>query len=359
VPTLAGAWRTPGGVADNDRVAHPDDLESAARSALPDGVYDYIASGSGVEETLPANLAAWREIGLRPRVLRDVSAVDTTTTVLGTEVSSPVLVAPTGYHRLAHPDGEVASAKGTAEAGGLFVLSTRATTPLGDVAAVAGPWWLQVYVLRDRGLTAEIVQAATAAGARALVLTGDTPYVGSKARPSAYPAAAPGRCLVPALENRADEGTWQSPAVTFDDIGWLRDVSGGLPVVVKGVLRADDARACLDAGAAALWVSNHGARQLDGAIATARALPEVRSAVGDACEVYVDGGIRTGRDVLRALALGARATFVGRPVLWALATGGGEGVRHLLTSLRDEVTEAFALAGCRSPAEVTGDLVHA
>jgi 4-hydroxymandelate oxidase len=338
-------------------MATPADREQAARAALPADVYDYIATGSGVEETLTANDLGWRELRLRPHVLRDVSRVDTATSVLGTPVATPVLVAPTGYHRLANPDGEVATAKGTAEAGSLLVLSTRATASVSEVAAVAGPWWMQHYLLRDRDLTAEIVRAAVDAGARALVLTADTAYVAVKARVGAVPVPPGTPLLVPGLQTRDDEGTWQDPAVTFDDIGWLRELSDGLPVVVKGVLRGDDARACVDAGASAVWVSNHGARQLDGVVPTAVALPEVRAAVGEQCEVYVDGGIRTGRDVVRALALGATAAFVGRPALWALATGGADGVRELLTDLQAEVAEALALCGCRSVADVDAALV--
>jgi 4-hydroxymandelate oxidase len=334
----------------------PAEREQAARAALPPDVYAYFSTGSGLEETLGANERAWRDVGLRPRVLRDVSHVDPSTTVLGTPVASPVLVAPTAYHRLAHPDGEVATAKGTAEADTLFVLSTRATATLEEVSAVAGPWWFQVYVLRDRDLTATIVRTAAAAGARALVLTADSPYVGTKARTAGIPSRGSAPCVVPDLTTRRDEGARHSPAVTFDDIRWLHELSSGLPIVVKGVLRGDDARACVDAGAAAVWVSNHGARQLDGAIPTAVALPEVRAAVGEGCEVYVDGGIRTGRDVVRALALGATAAFVGRPVVWGLATGGADGVRELLTSLQAEVAEALALCGCVSVAEVDASL---
>lgn len=335
----------------------PTELERKAQEALPPGVYDYFATGSGIEETLAANVRAWRSLGLRPRVLRDVSEIDTATSVLGTPVGSPVLVAPTGYQRLAHPDGEVATAKGCAEARSLFVLSTRATASFDELSAVVGPWWFQVYVLRDRDLTAKIISAAVECGARALVLTGDSPYVASKARVARIPSRGDAPGLIPELTGREDEGTWHSPAVTFDDVAWLRELSGNLPVVVKGVLRGDDARACLDAGAAAVWVSNHGARQVDGAIPTAVALPEVREAVGDACEVYVDGGIRTGRDVVRALALGATAAFVGRPAIWSLAAGGADDVRDLLLSLQAEVSETLALCGCRAVSEVGSDLV--
>jgi len=333
------------------------DREEEARGLLPAGAYNFVATGSGDEETLAANLEAWARWWLRPRVLRDVTDVDLTTTVLGSEVASPVMVAPTGFQRLLHPEGEVATARGAAEAGALLVLSMRSTCSLDDIAAVAGPWWLQVYVLRDRGLTAEVVRRSVAAGARALVLTGDTPVVSTRTRDTDFDAGEH-PMLVPGLADARDDGALDQAAdVTFDDIGWLRDLSGGLPVVVKGVLRGDEARACLGAGAAAVWVSNHGGRQLDGVVPTGIALPEVADAVGGDAEVYLDGGIRSGRDVLRALALGARAVAVGRPILWSWAADGADGVRDLIRGLADEAAEAMRLAGVRSPGEVTRDLV--
>ncbi len=222
---------------------------------------------------------------------------------------------------------------------------------------MAGPWWLQVYVLRDRGVTAEVVRRAVESGARALVLTVDTPVVGSKRRDTDFDLTGLDTLVPAQAVERDDDGLLQAPDVTYDDIGWLRDLAGDLPVAVKGVVRADDARAAVDAGASAVWVSNHGGRQLDGCVPTAAALPEVVEAVGDDVEVYVDGGIRHGRDVLRALALGARAVAVGRPVLWALAADGGPGVRDLLTDFAADLAETLQLAGVRSPAEVTRDLV--
>jgi 4-hydroxymandelate oxidase len=294
-----------------------------------------------------------------------VSATATTTTLLGTDVASPVLAAPMAFLRLAHPEGEAGLAAGVAAAGCLRVLSSRSSTPVAEVAAAApgAPWWLQVYVMRDRGLTAEMVRRSVAAGARALVLTGDTPRVGRRRRHEHGNFHLPAGLYMPDLvgewgDLREDPRSAQDDTVTFADIGWLRELSG-LPVVVKGILRGDDARACLDAGAAGVIVSNHGGRQLDGAVATAHALPEVVDAVGDDAEVYVDGGVRTGVDVLRALALGARAVLVGRPLIWALAGGGGDGVRDLLDALRVEVEEALALAGARSPGEATADLIAA
>jgi 4-hydroxymandelate oxidase len=338
-------------------VPSPLDREDEARERLPAHVYHYIATGAGDEETLAANIEAWRGWWLRPRVLRDVTEVDLSTTMLGTEVSSPVLLAPTGYQRQMHREGEVGSARAAAAAGALFVLSTRASCALDEVASVAGPWWMQVYVLRDRGLTDEVVRRSAAAGARALVLTGDTPLLSTRARRSGFDLGHAAGLVRSLADVRDDADLEQAPDVTYDEIGRLGEVSGGLPVVVKGVLRADDANACLDAGAAAVWVSNHGGRQLDGVVPTAVALPEVAEAVGDRAEVYVDGGIRNSRDVLRALALGARGVGLGRPALWALAAEGGDGVIDLLGAFTAQLTETMRLAGTRSPAQVTRDLV--
>ncbi|MFY0572813.1 alpha-hydroxy acid oxidase [Archangium lansingense] len=321
-------------------------LEALARERLPSAVFDYIAGGSGDEATLADNTAAWARLRLRPRVLRDVSSVDTSTELLGAPLSSPILVAPTAFHSLVHPDAELATARGTREAGSLLVLSSRSSRRLEDVASAAGPWWFQVYVFRDRGLTRALVQRAAAAGARALVLTGDTPYVGRKRRnrgDSALPLSD--EDFLANLEGLTHRAlAEQAPDVTFQDIARLREDSG-LPVLVKGVLRADDARECLLHGAAGLIVSNHGGRQLDGALATADALPEVVEATQGRVPVLVDGGVRSGRDVLRALALGARAVLLGRPVLWGLATGGADGVRQVLDALREDTAHVLALAG--------------
>jgi 4-hydroxymandelate oxidase len=349
------------------------ELQRRARKLLARSVYDYYAGGSGRERTLRANEKAWRQVWLAPRVLRDVSAVDTATRLLGTDVATPLCVAPSGFHGLAHPDGELASAAGAARAGALFVLSTRSTRRIEDVgaavAAEGGTWWFQVYLMRDRDLTAGLVRRAAAAGAAALVLTADTPVVGRKRRNSDDGMISDEDYLVnlgPLDDlSAAAQAADPSPA----DIGWLGQVGGGLPVVVKGVLRGDDAVACRDSGAAAVIVSNHGGRQLDGALPTAAALPGVAEALGAApgtasgtappegpgrCELYADGGIRTGEDALAALALGAGAVFLGRPVLWALACGGAEGVRSLLAGLTDDLAHAMALAGVPSVADAAG-----
>ena len=338
-------------------------LQRRARGRLTRNVYDYYAGGSGRERTLRANEKAWRQVWLAPRVLREVSAVSTAVRLLGTQFATPLAVAPTGYHGLAHPDGELATAAGAARAGALFVLSTRSTRRIEDVGEVAaahgGTWWFQVYLMRDRELTAGLVRRAAAAGAAALVLTADTPVVGRKRRDSDDEVVSDTDFLINLgpLEDLAT--AVQADNVTVADIGWLSETGGGLPVVVKGVLRGDDASACQAHGAAAVLVSNHGGRQLDGALPSAFALPEVtaalpRPATGAGCEVYADGGIRSGEDALAALALGAEAVFLGRPVLWALTCGGADGVQSLLDGLTDDLAHAMALAGAAAVADTAG-----
>jgi 4-hydroxymandelate oxidase len=333
-----------------------DDLTERARSVLSAEAFAYFSSGSAEQITLDEQEQAWREIRLRPRVLRDVSSVDTSATLLGDTFASPVCVAPTAYHALAHPEGETATARGARESGQLFVLSMRASSRLADVAHFAGPFWQQIYVLRDRGISDDIARRAADEGARALMLTVDTPHVARK--PYALPVRLPATGIVPALDERdpADERFLQAADVTAADIARLNAISG-LPVIAKGVLRGDDAKRCVDAGAAGVVVSTHGGRQLDRAVATARALPEVADAVADHAVVLADGGIRTGTDVLCALALGAHAVLLGRPVVWALATDGAEGVRALLSGVTSELRDALALAGCASIAEAGRDLI--
>lgn len=301
-----------------------DELDASARATLPAEVYDFYAGGAEGEVTRAENRAAWEAITLRPRALVRENALRLT-----------VGVAPMGYQGLLHPDGELATACGAAAAGALNIVSTRSSRSLEEVAEAApdGRRWFQVYLLRDRALTAGMVKRAAAAGYTALVLTGDTPFLGRKLRDARNGFTVPeeharGNLSVP----RSSHGAQQDPATTFADIAWLQELSG-LPVHVKGVLRADDARLCLDAGAAGVIVSNHGGRQLDGAIATAVALPEVVAEVAGAADVLVDGGVDSATDVLRALSLGADAVLVGRPVAWALAVGGADAVAELLSDL--------------------------
>lgn len=337
------------------------ELEAMARQRLDQGVYDYVAGGADDEVTLAANTAAWDSVFLRPRVLRDVTNVDASSTILGTAVSCPIGVAPTAFQRLMHPEGECAMAAGASARGCLMVLSTRATSSPADCfeAAPDGPRWYQVYVLNDRSRNERMIKDAVQAGISALVLTADTPLLGRRRRDVVNQFVLPTNLGGPSLHlEPGEEGNLvdQAADVTFADIGWLHDISG-LPVVVKGVVRGDDAAACVDAGAAAVWVSNHGGRQLDGCVPTAAALNDVVDAVGERAEIYVDGGIRRGTDVLKALAMGANAAFIGRPAVWGLATDGPAGVELVLKGLKGEFKLAMALAGARSVDEVTSDLI--
>ena len=334
-----------------------DPLQERARAVLPDDVYRYYAAGSGRERTLEAQEQAWDDLRLRPRILRDVSSVTTSVTVLGTELATPVMVAPAALHGLAHPDGEVATATGAREAGSLLVLSMRASRPLEQIAAAAGPWWQQMYVLGDRGISDEVARRAAAAGASALCVTVDVPFVAKK--PTGPLPPLPPEAIVEALAGRDpdDPRMKQAPDLGAADLARLGEISG-LPIVAKGVLRGDEALRCLDAGADAVIVSTHGGRQLDGVVPSPVALPEVVDAVAGRAEVYVDGGIRTGAHVLRALALGARAVLTARPLLWALAVGGADGVRDHLLELTDDTRDALGLAGCTSPADAGRDLIH-
>lgn len=328
--------------------------EATAAARLPSAVRDYYATGSGDQTAALEAETSWGARRLRPRVLRDVGSVDTSLTLLGTSLQTPVLVAPSALHGLAHPDGEAATARGAADAGSLLVLSTRASRRLEDVPC--GPWWFQAYVMRDRGLTRALVQRAAAAGATAVVVTGDTPYLGT--RPGAGRTSLATDPLVNLAEhlNGDERSTEQDPTADLDVIAEIASAAG-LPVLVKGVLRGDDATACLDAGAVGVMVSNHGGRQLDRAVPTAAALPEVVEAVGGRAPVLVDGGLRSGTDVLVALALGADAVLLGRPVLWALAADGAAGVRACLDGMTTDLAHVMGLAGARNLAEVSRDLV--
>jgi 4-hydroxymandelate oxidase len=340
------------------------ELERRARERLPAGAYDYFAGAADDELTAAANLTAWQRLRLRPHVLRDVGMVSTATTVLGAPVSLPVLVAPVAYQRLAHPDGELAAQRGAADAGTLLTLSTQATVSLEEVAAVApgAPRWFQLYVYRDRGIAADLVRRAAAAGYRAVVLTADLPVPGNRLRDLRNRFELPpgmGLANLAAPQEHIDVvqvGRYFDPTLTLEAIGWLRGLAE-LPVVVKGVLRGDDAVACVEAGASAIVVSNHGGRQLDTAVSSAEALPEVVEAVAGRVEVYVDGGIRRGSDVVKALALGARAVLVGRPIVWGLACDGAAGVSAVLDGYRQELERCLALCGTPTLADLTPDLM--
>lgn len=337
------------------------EYEPLARAAMESVAWDYYRSGSEDEVSLRANREAFERIRLRPRVLVDVSTTDTRATVLGIPVSMPILVAPMAYHGLAHADAECATARGVGEAGSLLTVSTMANRTLEEVAhAATGPLWFQLYVYAERRVSERLVRRAEAAGYRGLVLTVDAPRLGRREADIRN-----GFGLPPHLQiaNFAGTAMADEPAgdpgvsgldvyakalfdttLTWEALDWLRSVTS-LPVVVKGVLTAEDAELAAEHKAAAIIVSNHGGRQLDGAVAGIEALPEVVEAVRGRCEVYVDGGVRRGTDVLKALALGARAVLIGRPALWGLAVNGSAGVRHVLDLLHAELALAMTLAG--------------
>jgi isopentenyl diphosphate isomerase/L-lactate dehydrogenase-like FMN-dependent dehydrogenase len=329
------------------------DYEALARERLDENAWEYFRGGAGDETTLRENRTALERWKLRPRVLVDVTAVDASTTVLGTAVAAPVLVAPVALQKLAHPDGEAATARAAARAGTIMVLSTSATLRPGAVAEAApgASRWFQVYVFRDRAVTQSLIDEACEHGFSALVLTVDVPILGRRDG-----AVRIGFRVPDEFEVAGDIFGDIDPSVSWRDLEWL--AGHGLPVVLKGVLTAEDARLAVEHGAAAVVVSNHGGRQLDGVPASIDALPRVVEAIAGRAEVLLDSGVRRGVDVLRALALGARAVLVGRPVVYALAAAGEEGVLHVLELLRDEVELGLRLLGCTSPAEVEREHVE-
>jgi 4-hydroxymandelate oxidase len=344
-----------------------DALEATARAKLPRMVYDYYAGGADDELTLADNRAAWDRYALLPRVLVDVSERELSTSVLGRTLAVPFAVAPMAYQGLAHPEGELATVRAAGAVGAPLILSTFATRGIEEVMAVAtGPVWFQLYAFSDRGATRALVERAAAAGASALVVTVDAPLLGNRRRDTANDFSLPGDLGVGNLDGlevpggsagvsgaslAAYFGQRVGRSLTWDDVDWIGSIAG-LPLVLKGILAAEDARLAAAHGAAAIVVSNHGGRQLDGVPAAVDVLAELVDACAGAVEVWVDGGVRRGTDLVKALALGARLVLVGRPVLWGLATDGETGVRHVLEGLRDELDLALALCGCRRPADL-------
>jgi 4-hydroxymandelate oxidase len=337
------------------------EVAEAARSRLDPVHWDFIAGGAGDERTVRANTAAFDRLRLRPRVLRDVAKRDLRTRLFGDELSMPVFVAPTGFHQLAHPAGEPATAFAAGAAGTVMVVSMGATAAIEDIAAGGrAVLWFQLYVQPDLGFTAAVVRRAEAAGCRALVVTVDSPVFGRRERDLRNGFLdLPGGLV---CENmRDDTGTVRDiempAALTWESVAWLRGITR-LPIVLKGVLHPADARLAVEHGVDGIVVSNHGGRQLDGVVATVDALPAIAEAVAGRLPILLDGGVRRGTDVLTALALGATAVGIGRPVLWGLAAGGAAGVRHVLELLRSDVDRAMALTGAASVGDVTPDLVQ-
>ena len=329
------------------------DYERLAQRRMDPGTWAYFAGGSNGEVTLRANRRAFECIQLRPRVLIDVSTIDMKTSILGIPVKMPILLAPVGFQGLAHPEGECAAARALGPTGSLMVVSTFSSRTLEEIAqAATGPLWFQLSA-PDRSWTERLVKRATTAGYRALVLTVDAPRSGNKER-----VTRQGFHLPTFKANFGDEpvGNNFTSLPTWDSLAWLRDMSP-LPLVLKGILTAEDAHLAVEHGMNGIIVSNHGGRQLDGVSPAIEALPEVVAAVDGRCEIYMDSGIRRGTDVLKALALGARAVLMGRPAVWGLAVGRTDGVISVLEILRTELEQAMALAGCPTLATIDHTVV--
>jgi 4-hydroxymandelate oxidase len=341
-----------------------EEFEAIARDRLDRGAFDYYAGGADDEITLRENREAFRRLALRYRVLVDVSNLDTRTTFFGHTLSFPAILAPTAMHRMAHPDGERATARAAAAAGLLHTLSSVSSVSIEDVAAAAPslPRWFQLYVYTNRAKSKDLVSRAYESGYEGIVLTVDLPRLGRRERDMRNAFAFPeGVAAVNLSDIDKDTGTPleildQDPALSWDDLAWLGSLAP-LPIILKGIVRADDAVRAIEHGAAAVWVSNHGGRQLDTAIASLDALPPIVDAVAGRVPVVVDGGVRRGTDIVKALALGANVVAIGRPQLWGLAAGGEDGVRRVLEMLREEFALAMALCGCASVAGITRDLI--
>ncbi|MGH2486798.1 MAG: alpha-hydroxy acid oxidase [Ktedonobacterales bacterium] len=330
------------------------DYERLAQARLDPAAWDYYATGVGDEETLAENRVAFARLRLRPRVLVDVSALNLQTTVLGASVSMPILVAPSAAHGFAHPEAECATAQGAGAAGTLMTASTESTRSLEEIAAAAtGPLWFQLYVYRQRQIAESLVRRAEDSGYRAIILTVDLPTWARQERAmrsSAQRQLPPEGNLLGLEDGNPFNLSWR-------DLTWLRSLTT-LPLVLKGILTAEDAALAVAHGVDGVIVSNHGGRSLDSVTATIEALPEVAAAVAGRCEVYLDGGVRRGTDAVKALALGARAVLVGRPAIWGLAVEGARGVQHVLELLRAELELAMTLAGAPTLAQIQPALIQ-
>ena len=330
------------------------ELEEEARRHLEPAVYDFFAGGADDEVTVRANETAFAHIGLVPRVLRGSQTRDLAVALLGCRAAQPVIVAPTAFHRLAHPDGELATAWAAAKAGLIMVVSMASTVAIEELAETGADLWFQLYVQPDLGFTEQLVRRAEAAGCAAVMVSVDSPVFGRRERDlrNGFLDLPPGMACAHMdgrpIAFRAD--------LSWDHVDWLRSVTA-LPIVLKGVVHPQDARLAVDRGIDALAVSNHGGRQLDTVPATIELLPPVADAVGGTVPLLLDGGVRRGTDVLKALALGADAVAIGRPVLWGLAVDGENGVARVLDMLGAELDQALALCGCHSPRDVSSDLI--
>ena len=348
------------------------DYEAAAREKLPKTAYDYYRSGANDEITLHENHAAYERIQLYPRVLIDISKPDISTRILGQDVKMPILVAPTAFHRMAHPEGEVATARASGQAGAIMIFSTLSNSSFEEVMpAATGPVWFQLYVYKDREATLSLVQRAESLGCTAIALTVDAQVWGRRERDIKNRFRLPKDLSIKNLmpvgreqfpDKKEDSGlaayvAWQfDPTLNWKDVDWLCAKSK-IPVLLKGVLHPEDARLAIDHGAAGVIVSNHGARQLDTVPATIDALPAIVEAVDNKIEVLIDGGIRRGTDVFKAIALGAKAVAVGRPIIWGLAVEGDQGAKRVLDLLRKDFELTMKLCGCTSVQDITKEMI--
>lgn len=349
------------------------DYEAAARRKMLPAAYDYFAGGALDESTLRDNEAAFATFQLRPRALRGVQSPDTRISLCGEEIALPIIVSPTAFHGLAHPDGEVATAAAAGAVGTIMTISTTANCSIDEIAAASqAPVWFQLYLMKDRGISEDLVRAAEAAGCRAVVLTIDVPAWGRRERDMRNGFTLPPGTVIRSLmlpgREKFYDGTMPmlfsqfaserfKRDFTWADVEWLRGFTR-LPVFVKGIIRPEDALRAAELGAAGIFVSNHGGRQLDGCIPTCLALPDIAEVLEGRTPIIVDGGIRRGTDVLKVIALGATAAGIGRPTIWGLAAGGREGVEKVLQALRDEFSNAMALCGCAKVSDITRDLVQ-
>jgi 4-hydroxymandelate oxidase len=349
-----------------------NELEEEAQKLLPKMPFDYFAGGANDEITLRANKNAWQKKSLLYKVLVDVSKRDLSTTVLGQKIPMPLLIAPTAFHRLAHPEGEIATIKAASQAGIIMTLSSLSNTTIEDVAAHAnGNLWFQLYVYKDRGLMRSMVERAEESGCKAIMVTVDAPFIGQRARDARnhfhLPEGLNAQILMSSGIGTISKNSSGSGLSTFitdnmdQSLTWL-DIeklaaSTTLPILVKGVVRADDAKRATEYGARGVVVSNHGGRQLDTAPATFDVLPAIAEAVFGKTEILIDGGIRRGTDIIKAIAYGATAVMVGRPIIWGLAVNGQQGVRQVLDTLKSELDLAMALCGCPTIKDISHDLL--
>ncbi|CAK8578335.1 unnamed protein product [Lathyrus sativus] len=355
-----------------DLITNVSEFEAIAKQKLPKMIYDYYASGAEDEWTLKENRNAFSRILFRPRILRDVSKIDLTTNVLGFDISMPIMIAPTAMQKMAHPEGEYATARAASAAGTIMTLSSWATSSVEEVASTGpGIRFFQLYVLKDRNVVTQLVRRAESAGFKAIALTVDTPILGRREADIKNRFTMPPHLILKNYEGldlgKLDKKTNDSGLASYvagqvdrslnwEDVKWLQTITS-LPILVKGVITSEDTKLAIQAGVSGIIVSNHGARQLDYVPATITALEEVVKAAGGKLPVFLDGGVRRGTDVFKALALGASGVFIGRPVVFSLAANGEAGVRKALEILHDEFHLTMALCGCRSIKEITRDHV--